>query len=252
MIKKRRGEKLGERFPADYQNAASDIQTESRLASGVIRVDPAGWSCCADWAGIVYPRRKAGSFQGCVLLAEYLDTIEINTSFYQPLHQTLRIVAWLRGSKSAISIYGEIVAAIHALKQAQISKTSAPYRSQQVRLATQCGKAGRRAASVPILVSSHEGQFELSKKTSEAFRRLSAGRRSPPCELERQCAFYEFLHARGVGFCSIRSTGDWPLTAAKTFRANDRKHIGYHCGLHGRRYDTWFSDDPETPAFETI
>ena len=49
---------------------------------------PAGWSY-ADWAGIVYPARKPRDFHEATYLAEYFDTIEINTSFYQPLRPAM-------------------------------------------------------------------------------------------------------------------------------------------------------------------
>src|ERR1700690_174396 len=48
-----------------------------------ILVGPAGWSY-ADWAGIVYPSKKPRGFHEAAYLAQYFDTIEINTSFYQP------------------------------------------------------------------------------------------------------------------------------------------------------------------------
>jgi len=59
-------------------------------------------------------------------------------------------------------------------------------------------------------------------------------------------SFYAFLHERGVGFCNI----DQPVIGRSmkpTERATAR--VAY-VRLHGRRYDTWFSDDPATPPSE--
>jgi len=50
----------------------------------VIRVGPAGWSY-PDWAGYVYPSRRQKGFHEATFLAEFFDTIEINTSFYNPI-----------------------------------------------------------------------------------------------------------------------------------------------------------------------
>src|SRR5713226_3992465 len=50
-----------------------------------IRVGPAGWSY-SDWAGYVYPTPRPKSFHEATYLAQFFDTIEINTSFYQPLN----------------------------------------------------------------------------------------------------------------------------------------------------------------------
>src|SRR5580693_2885227 len=53
-------------------------------ASPTLRVGPAGWSY-PDWTGYVYPSRRPKNFHEAAYLAEFFDTIEINTSFYQPL-----------------------------------------------------------------------------------------------------------------------------------------------------------------------
>ena len=48
---------------------------------GVIRVGPAGWSY-PDWEGRVYPRTKPHGFHPLRFLAPFVDTVEINSSFY--------------------------------------------------------------------------------------------------------------------------------------------------------------------------
>jgi uncharacterized protein YecE (DUF72 family) len=49
----------------------------------MIRVGPAGWSY-KDWEGIVYPAEKPKGFDPLSYLAQYFNTIEINSSFYGP------------------------------------------------------------------------------------------------------------------------------------------------------------------------
>src|SRR5713101_8868494 len=53
-------------------------------AMAQIRIGPAGWSY-ADWAGYGYPTPRPKGFHEATYLAQFFDTIEINTSFYQPL-----------------------------------------------------------------------------------------------------------------------------------------------------------------------
>jgi uncharacterized protein YecE (DUF72 family) len=48
-----------------------------------LRIGLAGWAY-KDWAGIVYPRRLPRGFHQAGYLSEFFDTLEINTSFYQP------------------------------------------------------------------------------------------------------------------------------------------------------------------------
>jgi uncharacterized protein YecE (DUF72 family) len=61
-----------------------------------------------------------------------------------------------------------------------------------------------------------------------------------------EVGFYAMLYSRGVGFCNI----DQPLIG-RSLKPSEHAtaSIGY-VRLHGRRYDTWFSDDPELPRSE--
>src|SRR5262249_13327834 len=53
-----------------------------------VRVGPAGWAY-ADWEGVVYPRPRPRHFHEAEYLAHFFDTIEINTSFYQPIRAAM-------------------------------------------------------------------------------------------------------------------------------------------------------------------
>ena len=56
----------------------------AQLIKAQVHIGPAGWSY-KDWQGIVYPSPRPRGFHEATYLAEYFSTIEINTSFYQPL-----------------------------------------------------------------------------------------------------------------------------------------------------------------------
>jgi uncharacterized protein YecE (DUF72 family) len=49
----------------------------------MLRVGPAGWSY-QDWNGVVYPAPPPRGFDPLGYLADYFDTIEINSTFYRP------------------------------------------------------------------------------------------------------------------------------------------------------------------------
>lgn len=49
-----------------------------------VRCGPAGWSY-PHWNGLVYPKAPPRGFHSLEFLSRYFDTVEINTSFYQPL-----------------------------------------------------------------------------------------------------------------------------------------------------------------------
>jgi len=51
---------------------------------------PSGWAY-PHWNGIVYPRTKPRGFHALEFLARYFDSVEINTSFYQPIRPRSRV-----------------------------------------------------------------------------------------------------------------------------------------------------------------
>ncbi|HEY6946696.1 MAG TPA: DUF72 domain-containing protein, partial [Candidatus Acidoferrum sp.] len=66
---------------SEHRGAASEADA---TPAHQLRIGPAGWSY-PDWAGYVYPSRRPKGFHEAAYLSEFFDTIEINTSFYQPL-----------------------------------------------------------------------------------------------------------------------------------------------------------------------
>ena len=59
-------------------------------------------------------------------------------------------------------------------------------------------------------------------------------------------SFYELLRERNAGFCNI----DQPIIG-RSLKPSERSTAGVgYIRLHGRRYDTWFSDDPASPPEE--
>ena len=55
---------------------------EASRDSTRIRVGPAGWSY-KDWAGQVYPQPQPRGFDPLTYLAQYFETIEINSALYR-------------------------------------------------------------------------------------------------------------------------------------------------------------------------
>jgi len=59
-----------------------------------LRIGTAGWSY-PHWNGVVYPKNHAGGFHPLDFLSRKFNTVEINSSFYQPLKPELTTV-WMR------------------------------------------------------------------------------------------------------------------------------------------------------------
>jgi uncharacterized protein YecE (DUF72 family) len=210
---------------------------------GQILVGPAGWSY-SDWSGIVYPSRRPRGFHQAAYLSEFFDTIEINTSFYNPLRAEMA-AEWLE--RIAANPRFLFTAKLWQKFTHEEGATAADVKMVRAGFDVLHG-AGRLGA---VLL-----QFPFSfHNTDENLRRLGKVLhtfREYPLVVEvrhsswARAEFYSFLHEFQVGICNI----DQPLIG-RSIKPTERvtSSLGY-VRLHGRREDTWFSDDPEMPSHE--
>jgi uncharacterized protein YecE (DUF72 family) len=208
-----------------------------------ILVGPAGWSY-SDWKGIVYPARREKGFHEAEFLARYFDTIEINTSFYQPARPEL-CRQWL----AQVAANPRFLFSAKLWQRFTHEMGASPADVAAVREGFDILAEGNRLGAVLL-------QFPFSfHNTPENFSRfdtLAKEFSTYPLVVEVRHsswmvpAFFEWLREHRVGFCNI----DQPVIG-KSMKPSERatSRIGY-VRLHGRRYDTWFSDDPETPPSE--
>jgi uncharacterized protein YecE (DUF72 family) len=214
-----------------------------KASAGTIRIGPAGWSY-ADWAGIVYPARKPTGFHEAAYLSEFFDTIEINTSFYQPLRAE-HCKHWI-----------ELVAAnsrfVFTAKLWQ-GFTHGPGAGAEEERAVRAGfDVLRDAGKLGAVLLQFPFSFHRTEENTAYLGNLLKRFSDYPLVVEvrhatwNDQAFYAMLHDRGVGFCNV----DQPVIG-RSMKPSQRAtaRIAY-VRLHGRRYDTWFSDDPATPPSE--
>ncbi len=210
---------------------------------GTIRVGPAGWSY-TDWAGIVYPSRRPTGFHEAAFLSQYFDTIEINTSFYQPLRPE-HCHQWM----ALVSGNPRFVFTAKLWQRFTHDQTGNNEDERAVRAGfdalRESGKLGAVLLQFPFSFHRDDHSVAYLEKLLKRFSDY-------PLVVEvrhaswNDRAFYAMLHERGVGFCNI----DQPVIGRAmkpTERATAR--VAY-VRLHGRRYDSWFSDDPEMPPSE--
>jgi uncharacterized protein YecE (DUF72 family) len=208
-----------------------------------IFVGPAGWAY-ADWKGIVYPRRRPRGFHEATYLAEYFDTIEINTSFYQPLRPD-HCRQWIeRVVENPRFLF---TAKLWQRFTHETDATAEDERAVRMGLDVlrDAGKLGAVLLQFPFSFHQTPDNIARLKTLLERFADY-------PLVIEvrhsswNDKGLYELLRERGVGFCNI----DQPVIG-RSLKPSGRAtaRVGY-VRLHGRRYDTWFSDDPETPSSE--
>jgi uncharacterized protein YecE (DUF72 family) len=208
-----------------------------------IFVGPAGWSY-ADWAGIVYPARRSKDFHEATYLAEFFDTIEINTSFYQPVRANLA-EQWLE--RIAANPRFVFTAKLWQKFTHETGATAEDERALRAGFGplARAGKLGAVLMQFPFSFHNTPENLVQLKNLIDRF-----GDYPLVVEVRHDTwndkEFFAMLHSRNVGFCNI----DQPVIG-RSMKPTERStaRVGY-IRLHGRRYDTWFSDDPLVPPSE--
>jgi uncharacterized protein YecE (DUF72 family) len=206
-------------------------------------VGPAGWSY-PDWKGVVYPPHREKGFHEATFLAHFFDTIEINTSFYQPLKPDLAR-QWL----DRIAANPQFLFTAKLWQKFTHAGDTTAEDVKTVRAGFDVLRDADRLGAVLLQFpfSFHNAPESLARLNQilddfEDYALVVEVRHASWARKE----FYELLHERGVGFCNI----DQPVIG-RSIKPSERvtSPIGY-VRLHGRRYDTWFSDDPASPPSE--
>ena len=68
-------------YSMSLQRSGGRAKSKKRAAE--LRLGPAGW-LYKDWEGIVYPREKPSGFDPLRYIADFFDTVKINSTFYGP------------------------------------------------------------------------------------------------------------------------------------------------------------------------
>jgi uncharacterized protein YecE (DUF72 family) len=208
-----------------------------------IRIGPAGWSY-SDWAGYVYPAPRPKGFHEAAFLSQFFDTIEINTSFYQPLNPD-HAALWLE----------RVAANPDFMFTAKLWQkfTHDPSATQEDERAVRVGfDVLRKANKLGAVLA----QFPFSfHRTAESLVYLTVVLQrfaDYPLVVELRHASWQntetlaLLREHNAGFCNL----DQPIIGRSLEpSAEVTSPVGY-VRLHGRRYDTWFNDDPEVPSHE--
>lgn len=241
----------------------STATKSAREPAGRIRVGPAGWSY-KDWAGYVYPVPRPKGFHEAAYLSRFFDTIEINTSFYGPLRpeHALQWIDRVAGNPNFLFTAKLWQRFTHhpSLGRAGVRRsrqtTSAPAlpvpTNEDEREVREGFDVLRSARKLGAVLLQFPISFHRTPETTAYLAELLARFRDYPLAVEVRHAswnapeVFALLRERGAGFCNI----DQPILGRALKPSQESTSpIGYF-RLHGRRYDTWFSDDPGMPSHE--
>jgi uncharacterized protein YecE (DUF72 family) len=212
-------------------------------ATGRVLIGPAGWSY-PDWFGYVYPTPRSKSFHEATYLAEFFDTIEINTSFYQPLRPE-HAANWIQ------RVAGNPAFLFTAKLWQKFTHDSSATKEDE-----RAVRAGfdilQKAGKLGAILLQFPFSFHCRKETVSYLTAVLERFSDYPLVVELRHASWQsaetlaLLREHRTGFCNI----DQPIIGHSLEpSAESTSPVGY-VRLHGRRYDTWFSDDPATPAHE--
>ena len=210
---------------------------------GLLRVGPAGWSY-PDWNGYVYPARRPKGFHEASYLAEYFDTIEINTSFYQPLrpdHAALWVERVSNNPRFRFT----------AKLWRRFTHDSVASKDDEIAV-----RAGfdvlRKAEKLGSILLQFPFSFHATTDNQGYLTGVLARFSDYPLAVELRHASWQtnetldLLCKYNAAFCNI----DQPIIGRSLQpTAKVTSSVGY-VRLHGRRYDAWFDDRPETPQHE--
>ena len=204
--------------------------------AGAILVGPAGWSY-ADCEGIVYPRSKPRGFHEAAYLAQYFDTIEINTTFYNPPRAEIA-QSWVERVQHnpSFKFTAKLWKRFTHERNANLQDEKAFKKGLEPLLAS--GRLGALLLQFPW-------SFKNTRENHEYMSGLFMQFMEYPLVVEvrhsswNQAQILEGLRGLGVGFCNI----DQPVIG-NSLAPSDHvtMPVGY-VRLHGRNYEHWFTAD---------
>jgi uncharacterized protein YecE (DUF72 family) len=224
---------------ARYSEGEQKAKIMRKPSAGKILIGPAGWSY-ADWEGIVYPRSKPRGFHEAAYLARYFDTIEINTSFYNPLRAEVA-ASWVEKVRHNPSFQFT----------AKLWKRFTHDREaclQDEKVCKQGLDPLAAAGRLGALLIQFPWSFKNTRQNHEYMSGLCVQFAEYPLVVEvrhgswNQPEVFDRLREQGVGFCNI----DQPVIGRSIAPSEQvTTPVGY-VRLHGRNYEHWFTSNERT------
>lgn len=207
-------------------------------AASRVHVGTAGWSY-PDWNGIVYPSQPPRGFDPLHHLAQLVDVIEINHSFYRPPTSDLA-KAWLTSVADRPNFV--FTAKLHRgfthRPPGEWAIEDRVVFSEGLRPLRQAGRLAAVLAQFPFFFDARHEHLLHLRAIFDAFAELPLVVELRHRSFDR-AEILERLHARGISWCVT----DQPQSATSlAFDPRITGPIGY-VRLHGRNAAAWFAKD---------
>jgi uncharacterized protein YecE (DUF72 family) len=218
--------------------------TEGNAGSApLLRIGPAGWAY-KDWAGYVYPQPRPKDFHPATFLAEYFDTIEINTSFYHPM-QADHAAQWI----DRVAANPRFMFTAKLWKKFTHEQDATVHDEREARAGLDVLQAGNKLGA---LLLQFPFSFHREPQNIDYLAKVLKRFASYPLVVEVRHATwnvpatFDLLREYSAGFCNI----DQPIIGRSIEPSTAATAPVGYVRLHGRRYDTWFTDDAEVAPHE--
>ncbi len=213
-----------------------------------IRCGPAGWSY-PQWNGLVYPRPKPRGFHSLEYLAKFVDLVEINTSFYQPLRPEVTGL-WLHKVASNPSFVFTAKLSRRFSHERIVEAGEVAAFKEGLRPLARAGKLG-------CLVMQFPASFRFTVENREFFIRLRRTFHEFPLVAEMRHSSWMLDEALGtfidyrVGFVNIDQPEHIRAMPPTAFLTTSIAYVR----LHGRGRQAWteeFSPPAERPGSDYL
>jgi uncharacterized protein YecE (DUF72 family) len=210
----------------------------ARSATRPIRVGVAGWDY-ADWRGVVYPQPRPPNFDPVRYLANYIDLIEINSTFYRPPRKDVA-KRWADRVGDCENFHFSA-----KLWRRFTHERGTAWTRAEVNAVKQGFDPLHRAAKLSAVLVQFPWSFRNDDTNREWLQDVQRTFARFPLVVEvrheswNSPEFFAWLVENGVGFVNI----DQPLFR-KSIKpsAHGTSRIGY-VRVHGRNYKDWFRKD---------
>jgi len=201
-------------------------------------VGTAGWSY-KDWEGIVYPEKKGTNFHSLLFLTQYINIIEINSTFYRPPAISISL-SWTKKVENQTEF-------LFSVKLHQVFTHKRKGFSQQdvdnFKFGIEPLEAKNRLAAILL---QFPWSFANTPSHTEYLIRLFKLFAGYPLAIEvrhgswARADFYNLLSEYKVCFCNI----DQPIfhNSIKPSALSTNPEYSY-VRLHGRNYKNWFKEN---------
>ncbi|HUT08711.1 MAG TPA: DUF72 domain-containing protein [Candidatus Latescibacteria bacterium] len=200
-------------------------------------VGTAGWSY-EDWDGIVYPVPKARGFHALPYLADYIDIVEVNSTFYRPASAALAR-SWLKKIEDRPDF-------LFALKLHQVfTHQRKDFTHKDVDEFKTAADLIRLQGRLAALLIQFPWSFANTPANTDYLLRLLGFFAGYPLTVEvrhgswEDDGFYALLRENGAAFCNI----DQPVfkNSIKPSAVSTCPEFAY-VRFHGRNYKNWFRE----------